>query len=159
MGSKRSTSDARWRPFYFAWGCFRDFAFRPLGSQMAGALARGPAFRRRKADRGAERDPVGVLACYVVAVDQVDRKDLVGPVAHAGLKPRPDGTGNIRGADLAERFDGPLQGFGELPVEAGAVGQVVPVGHTIPQPAAVEIDPHVLGEPVRQRKDSERGQV
>src|SRR5437879_2271794 len=61
--------------------------FGNRGSQMAGAPVFGVGFGCWKADRGADRDPVGVLTRDVVAVDQVDRKNLAGPVAHTGLKP------------------------------------------------------------------------
>src|SRR4029079_10689391 len=110
---------------------------------MAGALVFWFGFRRRKTDRGANRDPVGVLTRDVVAVNDIDGEYLIGPVAHAGLKPWPDRTRNIRGARLPERFDRPLQGLGEFPVEAGAIQQIMTVGHPIPQPAAIEVDPHV----------------
>jgi diguanylate cyclase (GGDEF)-like protein len=59
-------------------------------SQMAGTVMLGLAARHWKPDRGPDRDPVGVFARDVAAVDEVDREDLVRPVAHAGLKPRPD---------------------------------------------------------------------
>src|SRR6202007_21229 len=53
--------------------------FENPSSQMAGTLACGPTVRRRKADRGADRDPVGVFSHYVAAIDQVDRKNFVWP--------------------------------------------------------------------------------
>ena len=91
------------------------------GLQMAGAMVLGLAAGHRETDRGADRDPVGVFARDVAAVDHVDRENLVRPVAHAGLKSRPDHARRIRLARLAERLDGPLQGFGEFPVEADAI--------------------------------------
>src|SRR4051794_2011892 len=112
---------------------------------MPGALARGPAFGRRKSDRGADRDPAGVLAGDVVAVDDVHRKYLIRPVADAGLKPRPGHAWTIGRASLPERLDRELQHVSELPVPADAVKQIVPVDGAVPQPAAVEIDPHHLG--------------
>src|SRR4051794_40121641 len=118
---------------------------------MAGALACGPAFRHRKADSGAERDPVGVLAADVVAIDQVDRKYLVRTVAHAGLESRPHHAWNIRLAGLTVGFDGPLQGVGEFPVEADPVGEVVLVDGSVPQPAAVEVNTRDFGQPERRR--------
>src|ERR1700704_2821663 len=107
---------------------------------MAGALACGPALGDRETDRGAKRDPVGVFAHDVVAVDQIDRKNLVGPVTHTGLESGPDPTWNIGLARVAIGLDGPLQGVGELPVKADAVGEIMPVDGAVPQPAAVEID-------------------
>src|SRR4051812_35039128 len=115
---------------------------------MTGALARGFAFRYRKPDRGPDRDPGGILAHDVAAVDDIDGKDLVGPVADAGLKPGPDHARNIGRAGLTECLDRPLQDIGELPVEANAIEQVMPVNGAIPQPAAVEVDPHGFGKPV-----------
>src|SRR5439155_4087802 len=91
---------------------------------------------RREADGGAERDPVGILAGDVPAIDQVDGEYLVGPVAHAGLKPRLHHACDLRGSGLAVRLDRPLQRVGELPVEADAIGQIVPIDRAIPEPAA-----------------------
>src|ERR1700754_4648335 len=58
-------------------------------SQMAGAVMLGLTARHRKPDRGPDRDPVGVFTHDVAAVNDVDRKNLIGAVPHAGLKPRP----------------------------------------------------------------------
>src|SRR4029079_18057298 len=126
---------------------------------MAGALVFWFGFRRRKTDRGANRDPVGVLTRDVVAVNDIDGEYLVGPVAHAGLESRADGAWNIRRTRLPERLDRPLQGLGELPVKARAIEQIMPVGHAVPPSAAVEVDPHVLRAAVRQPHDREGSQV
>src|SRR6266567_2068271 len=112
---------------------------------MAGTLARWFTVRYRKPDRRTDRDPVGILAHDVAAVDDIDRENLVGPVTNAGLKPRPDHARNIGRAGLAECLDCPLQDIGELPVEANAIEQVMPIDVAVPQPAAVEIDPHGFG--------------
>src|SRR6185312_6922209 len=95
--------------------------------QVARAMMLRLAAGHRETDRGAERDPVGVFARDVAAIDQVDRKNLVRPVAHAGLKPRLDHARRIRLARLPKGFDGPLQGFRELPVEPDSVEQIVSV--------------------------------
>src|SRR5947209_2305844 len=126
---------------------------------MSGALARWPAFRGRKADRGADRDPARVLADDVVAVDHVYRKDLIGPVADAGLKPRPRHAWTIGRSGLPERFDGELQHVGELPVPANAVKQIMPIDGAVPQPAGVEVDPHHLRQPIGRRHHRESGEV
>src|SRR5438270_3873828 len=126
---------------------------------MTGTLARGFAFRYRKPDRSPDRDPVGILAHDVAAVDDIDGKDLVGPVAHAGLKPGPDHARNIGRAGLTESLDRPLQDIGELPVEANAIEQVMPINGAVPQPAAVEVDPHGFGTPVSRRNDRELGEI
>src|SRR3979490_2809059 len=115
---------------------------------MAGTLARGFALRYRKPDRGADRDPVGVFAGDIAAIDDIDRENLIGPVTDAGLKPRPDHAWNIRNAGLAERLDRPLQDIGEFPVETKPIGQVMPVDAAVPQPAAIDVDPHGFGKPV-----------
>src|SRR3954453_13756531 len=128
-------------------------------SQMPGTLACRFAFRRRKPNGGADRDPAGVLAGDVVAIDHVDGKNLVRPVAHAGLEPRPHHAWHFRRAGLAKGFDRPLQGVGEFPVEAQAIEQIVPVDDAVPQPAAVKIDPHRLGQPVGRRDHRERREV
>src|SRR6266446_9485250 len=94
---------------------------------MAGTLARGFALRYGKPDRRADRDPVGILAHDVAAVDDIDRENLVGPVTDAGLKPGPDHARNIGRAGLTECLDRPLQDIGELPVEANAIEQVMPI--------------------------------
>src|SRR4051795_4109436 len=94
---------------------------------MAGALARGSAFRRWKPDRGADRDPVGVFALDVAAIDQVERENLVGPVANAGLKSRPGYARPIRRPALPEAFQRQLQAFGEFPVPADTVQQEMAV--------------------------------
>ena len=52
---------------------------------MTRAVVLRLAVGHRETDRGAERDPVGVLARNVAAIDQIDRKNLVRPVTHAGL--------------------------------------------------------------------------
>src|SRR5229473_3925476 len=111
---------------------------------MAGTLARGFTLRYRKPDRRPDRDPVGILAHDVAAVDDIDRENLVGPVTDAALKPGPDHARNIRRAGLTECFDRPLQDIGELPVQADAIDQVMPIEGAVPQPAAVEVDPHGL---------------
>src|SRR3954447_20644849 len=80
-----------------------------VSSQMAGTLARRSAFRRWKPDRGSERDPVGVFALDIAAIDQVDRENLVGPVTHAGLKPWPGHARNVGLAGLPEGFQRQLQ--------------------------------------------------
>src|SRR5215218_1275389 len=129
------------------------------GLQMTGAMVLRLAAGHRETDRGAERDPVGVLARDVAAVNQVDRENLVRPVTHAGLKPRLDHAWRIRLARLPKGFDGPLQGVGELPVETRAIGEEMPIGHAVPQPAAIEVDPHGFGQPVRHRHDRERSEV
>src|SRR5258705_9078490 len=106
---------------------------------MAGTLTRRFTVRYGKADCGPDRDPVGILAQDVPAVDEIDRKDLVGPVTDAGLKPRPDHARSIGCAGLTECLDRPLQDIGELPVEADAIEQVMPVDGAVPQPATVEV--------------------
>src|SRR5437879_1198379 len=116
------------------------------GSQMAGPLAGRLAAGHRETDRGAERDPVGVLARDVAAIDQIDRENFVRPVTHAGLKPRLDHARRIRSAGLAERFDRPLQGFGELPVEPDSVEQIMAIDAAVPEPAAIQVDAHRLAE-------------
>jgi hypothetical protein len=118
---------------------------------MAGTLARRFAFRYWKADR----DPVGIFAHDVAAIDDIDGKYLVGPVAYAGLKPGPDHARNIGRAGLTKCLDRPLQHVGELPVEANAIEQVMPISRAVPQPAAVEVDPHGFGKPVGCRDDRE----
>src|SRR3981189_2205873 len=109
---------------------------------MAATLARGFTVRDRKTDRGADRDPVGILAHDVASVYDIEREYLVGPVTDAGLKPRPDHARNIGGASLAECLDRPLQDIGELPVEANTIEQVMSIDGAVPQPAAIEVDPH-----------------
>src|SRR6476469_9820236 len=104
---------------------------------MAGTLTRGFAARHRKPDRRPDRDPVGILAQDVVAVDEIDRENLVRAVANASLKPRPDHARMFGGARLAECLDRPLQDIGELPVESNAIEQVMPVDGAVPQPAAI----------------------
>src|ERR1700686_3884247 len=99
---------------------------------MAGTLACGFSFRDRKADRGADRDPVGIFAGDVAAVDEIDREDLIGPVTNAGLKSGPDHAWDIGCAGLPERLDRPLQDIGEFPVETEAVGQIMPVDGAVP---------------------------
>src|SRR5438876_1097265 len=99
---------------------------------MAGTLARGFPFRYWKPDRRTDRDPVGILAHDVAAVDDIHRENLVGPVTDAGLKPRPDHARNIGRAGLAECLDGPLQDIGKLPVEADPIEQVMPVDGAVP---------------------------
>src|SRR3981081_3229816 len=101
---------------------------------MAGALARGFAIGCGKPDRGADREPVGIFAGDVTAVDKIDGEDLVRPVPHTGLKPRPDDAWDIGGAGLPERLDRPLQDVGEFPVEPDAIEQVMPVDSAVPQP-------------------------
>src|SRR5438552_13766357 len=128
-------------------------------SEMTGTLVLGLCALDRKTDRGADRDPVGVFASDVVAVDHVDRKLFARPPAYPGLKPRPHCARYIGRTGLAERFNRPLQGVGEFPVEADAIEQIVPVGAAVPQPAAVDVDPHGLGEPPGRRDPREHGQV
>src|SRR5437764_1335419 len=111
---------------------------------MAGALT-NRLFRCGKADRRSDGDPVGVFAHDVSAVDDVDRKNLVGPITYAGLKPRPDYAGNIRGAGLPECLDGPLQDIGKFPVETDPVGQIVPVDRAVPKPTGIKVDAHGFG--------------
>src|SRR4030095_5766712 len=77
------------------------------GLQVAGAVVFRFTAGHRKADGGAERDPVGVFAHDVAAIDEVDRKNLVRPVTHAGLEPRLDDARPIRMACLSKGFDGP----------------------------------------------------
>ena len=72
-------------------------------------------------------------------VDEIDGKNLVGTIAYTGLKSRLQLAWDIGLARLPEGFKRQLQNVGEFPVEAYAVGQVVPIGGAIPQPAAVEI--------------------
>src|SRR6266446_9942698 len=122
---------------------------------MAGTLARAFTVRYGKADRGSDRDPVGILAHDVATVDDIDGKDLVGPIADAGLKPGPDHAWNIGRPDLTECLDRPLQDIGKLPVEANAIEQVMPINGAVPQPAAVEVDPHGFGKPVSRGHDCE----
>src|SRR3979409_903338 len=106
---------------------------------MPGALSRRLAFRDRKPDRGPDRDPVGIFAGDVAAVDEIDRENLVGPVTNAGLEPWPDHAGDVGCAGLPARPNRPLQDIGEFPVEAEAVSEVVPVGGAVPKPAAIEV--------------------
>ena len=89
----------------------------------------------------------------------IDRENLVGPVTHAGLKPRPDDAWGIGRAGLTECLDRPLQDFGEFPVEADAIGQIMPVDRAVPEPAAIDVDPHGFGEPERRRHHRERGEI
>src|SRR3981081_22931 len=109
---------------------------------MPGPLPRRLAFRDGKPDRGPDRDPVGIFAGDIAAVDDIDRENLVGEVTHTGLKPWPNHAGEVGCAGLAKRLDGPLQDMGEFPVETYAVAQVMPVGNAVPQPAAIDVDPH-----------------
>src|SRR4030088_3816375 len=109
---------------------------------MAATLARGLSVRSGKPDRGPDREPVGVFAGDVAAVDDIDRENLVGPVTHAGLKPRPDHALDIGRAGLTECLDRPLQDIGEFPVETEAIGQIVTIEGTIPKPAAINLDRH-----------------
>src|ERR1700674_2605676 len=111
-------------------------------SQMPGPLSRGLALRDRKPDRGPDRDPIGVFTRDVAAVDDIDRKNFVGPIANTGLKPWPDHAGDVGCAGLAERLDRPLQDIGEFPVETEAVGQIMSVDGAVPQPATIDVDPH-----------------
>src|SRR5260370_31119741 len=122
---------------------------------MAGTLTRGLAVWYGKSDRGPDREPVGVFAGDVAAVDDIDRENLVGPVTHASLKPRPDHAWDIGRAGLTECLDRPLQDIGELPVETSAIWQIVPIEGTIPKPAAIDIDPHGFRKPERCRHDRE----
>src|SRR5436305_72408 len=98
---------------------------------MAGALARRPAFRRWKPDRGAERDPVGVFALDIAAVDQVNGENLVRAVADAGLKPRPGYARHIRLPGLSERLQRQLEYIGEFPIPANAIEQVMSIDGTV----------------------------
>src|SRR3982074_3089661 len=109
---------------------------------MAATLARGLAVRYGKPYRGPDREPVGVSAGEVAAVDDIDRENLVGPVTHAGLKPRPDHALDIGRAGLTECLDRPLQDIGEFPVDNEAIGQIMPIDRAVPKPAAGDIDPH-----------------
>src|SRR5215208_2206040 len=118
---------------------------------MTRAMVLWLAAGHREPDRGADRDPVGVLARDVAAVDQIDRENLVRPVTHAGLKPRLDHAWRIRLAGLAKGFDGPLQGFRELPVEPDAVHQIMAIDAAVPQPAAIEVEAHIFVEPEGRR--------
>src|SRR5690349_7254393 len=68
--------------------CSRPGNFGQDSSQMAGALPRRLAVGYWKADGRPDRDPVGVFAGDVVAVYDIDREDLVRPIAHAGLETR-----------------------------------------------------------------------
>src|SRR5207237_9662340 len=115
---------------------------------MARALT-NRAFRCGKANRRSDGDPVGVFAVDVPAVDDIDRKNLIGAITYAGLKSRPDYTGNIGGAGLPECLDGPLQDVGKLPVETDPVGQIVPVDREVPKPACIEVDTHGFGQAKR----------
>src|SRR6266404_3819412 len=126
---------------------------------MAGTLARGFTVRYGKPDRGPDRDPVGIFAMDVAAVDEIDRENLIGPVTNAGLKSRPDHAWDIGCAGLAEGFDRPLQDFGEFPVETEAIGQIMPVDDAVPKPAAIEVDPHGFGKPVRRWHHRKRAEI
>src|ERR1700692_3538696 len=126
---------------------------------MATTLARRFTVRYGKPDRGSDRDPVGILAHDVATVDDIDGKDLVGPITNAGLEPGPDHARNIGRAGLTECLDGPLQDIGKLPVEANAIEQVMPINGAVPKPAAVEVDPHGFGKPVRRRHDREYSEI
>src|SRR4030081_1079136 len=125
---------------------------------MAATLTRGLAVRYWKPDRGPDREPVGVFAGDVAAVDDIDRENLVGPVTHAGLKPRPDHALDIGRAGLTECLDRPLQDIGEFPVETEAISQIMPIARAVPKPAAVDIDPHGFRKPGRCRTSRERGE-
>src|SRR5450631_1370781 len=57
--------------------------------QMSGPTADGFVFRCRKTDRGPDRDPAGVFAGNIMTKDDVDRENLVRPIAHAALESRP----------------------------------------------------------------------
>src|SRR5215212_11193021 len=92
-------------------------------------------FRCGKANRRSDGNPVGVFAGDVPSVDDVDRKNLIGPITYAGLKPRLDYTGNIGGARLPECLDCPLQDIVEFPVETDPIGQIVPFDRAVPEPA------------------------
>src|SRR5258708_10632509 len=116
---------------------------------MAATLARGFTVWYRKPDGHANSDPVGIFARDVAAVYNVDRENLIGPVTNAGLKSRPDQAWDIGCAGLAECLDRPLQDIGEFPVETEAIGQIMPVDDAVPKPAAIEVDPHGFGQPVR----------
>src|SRR5437588_12640265 len=109
---------------------------------MSGAPMLGLAAADRKPDRGADGDPVGVLAGDVAAVDHVDGKYLVRTVADAGLEARLHDARDLGRASLAIRLDRPLQGVGEFPVEAEAIGQIMAVHGAIPEPAGIDVDAH-----------------
>src|SRR5215208_5132184 len=126
---------------------------------MAGTLTRGPTFRYGKADRGPDRDPVGVFASDVAAVNDVYRENLVGPITHACLQSRPYYAGHVSGACLAECLDGPSQDVGEFPVETDTVGQIMPVDRLVPKPTAIDVDPHGFGEPKRRRHHRKSGEI
>src|SRR3981081_3157930 len=126
---------------------------------MAATLTRGLAVRYGQPDRGPAPEPGGALAGDVAAVDDIDRENLVGPVTHAGLKPRPDHALDIGRAGLTECLDRPLQDVGEFPVETEAIGQIMPIDRAVPKPAAVDIDPHGFRKAERRRHNRERGEV
>src|SRR5260370_12859199 len=115
---------------------------------MATTLARRFTVRYGKPDRGSDRDPVGILAHDVATVDDIDGKDLVGPITNAGLEPGPDHARNIGRAGLTECLDGPLQDIGKLPVEANAIQQVLPTNAAVPKPPPLAVHPHGFGQPV-----------
>src|SRR5262245_37501784 len=125
--------------------------------QMARALVLGLGSLDREADRGADGEPARAFAGDVMPEDHIQREDFARPVAHAGLKARLHRAGGVGRSGLAERFDGPLQGIGELPVEADAVEREVLVAGAIPQPAAVEINAHRLRQTVGRRDHRRHG--
>src|SRR4051812_24203006 len=102
---------------------------------MAGAVMLGRDAADRKPDRGADGDPVGVFAGDVAAVDDVDREYLVRSVADTGLETRLHDACDLGGASLPVCLDRPLQGAGEFPIKADAVGQVMAIHRAIPEPA------------------------
>src|SRR6478609_2010428 len=128
--------------------------FLPL--EMTGAAMLGLRLGDRKSVRGTDGDPVGVFAGDVAAVDHVDGKDLVRPVAHAGLEARLHLARDLGGAGLPVRLDRPLEGVGEFPVEADAVGQVMAIHRAIPEPAAIDVDAHGLRQ-AEGRGDDDKG--
>ena len=73
----------------------RSASRTPAHDARRNSMAGGAIALRRKSDRGAQRDPVGIFPGDVVAIDQIDRKDFVGPVADPGLRPRPDRARNV----------------------------------------------------------------
>src|SRR5712691_1670614 len=95
--------------------------------------------RRRKADGGRKRDPVGILARDIAAQNDVHRDLVDRPPAQAELSARLRHARGVGGAELAEYFrrQGP-DIVGRPIIDASRVGRKVMVGDPVPQPAGIE---------------------
>src|SRR3954452_24933504 len=124
---------------------------------MPGAPMFGFASMDWKPDRGPDGDPVGMFAVDVAAVDHVDGEYLVRPVAYTGLEARLHGAFDLGRAGLPVSLDRPLQGVGEFPIEADDVGQIMTIHRAIPEPAAVDVDAHGLGQAEGRGDDGKGG--